>query len=80
MTNKFSLVKRFKRLMIVDEHDNIVYCPPNYLRPVQSRKDYDPLLQDLAEFGEVRIKTLTEFETKFNPRKKKNVDRSIIDK
>lgn len=64
----FSLVKRYKKLMIIDDNDNIVYCPPDFLKPVTSRADYDPLLKDLAEFGEIKGKTLTEFETKFNPR------------
>ena len=64
----FKLIKRQKRLMIVDKNDMIIYCPPDYLRPVTSRADYDPMLKDLVEFGEVKIKTLTEFETKFNPR------------
>lgn len=64
----FKLVKRFKKLMIVDENDQIIYHPPNFLRPVTSRSDFDPLLKDLEEFGEIQGKTLTEFESKFNPR------------
>lgn len=64
----FKLVKRHKRLMIVDSNENIIYCPPDFLRPVTNRSDYDPLLEDLAEFGEIKGRTLTEFETKFNPR------------
>lgn len=64
----FKLIKRHKRLMIVDEKDNIIYCPPDFLRPVTSRADYDPLLDELAKTGELSNSTLTNFETKFNPR------------
>lgn len=70
-TKNFSLVKKHKRLMIVDNDGNIVYCPPDFLRPVVSRKDYDELLNDANQTGRLSGELLTEFETKFNPRKKK---------
>jgi hypothetical protein len=56
--------------MIVDNEDNIVYCPPDYLLPVTSRKDYQELLDDANINGKISIKLMTEFETKFNPRLK----------
>lgn len=64
----FSLVKRHKRLVIVNDVGEVIYCPPNFLRPVTSRSDFDPLLSDLQQYGEIQGKTLTAFETKFNPR------------
>lgn len=70
-TKKFSLVKRNKRLMIVDIDGNLVYYPPDFLKPVISRKDYDEILNDANLNGKVSEKLLMEFETKFNPRKKK---------
>lgn len=54
--------------MIVDSNNEITYCPPDFLRPVTSRADYDPLLNDLRDFGEIKGQTLSDFETKFNPR------------
>ena len=70
-TKTFFLVKKNKRLMIVDSEDNLVYHPPNFLKPVTSRKDYDEILNDANLNGKVSEKLLMEFETKFNPRKKK---------
>jgi len=70
-TKKFSLVKRNKRLIIVDMDGNLVYCPPDFLLPVTNRKDYQEILDDANLNGKLSEALLMKFETKFNPRRKK---------
>jgi hypothetical protein len=64
----YALVKRHKRLMIVDETGGVIYQPPNFLRPVTNRDDFAPLVSALNETGELGGDVLTAFETRFNPR------------
>lgn len=65
----FRLVKRGTRLMIVDAAvGTIAYCPPDFLLPVDSRRDFDPLLNSLNSHGRIDDELLTRFETRFNPR------------
>jgi hypothetical protein len=75
-TKTFLLVKKNKRLMIVDSEDNLVYHPPNFLKPVTSRKDFQEILDDANLNGCLSEKLLTDFETKFNPRAKKVLTKS----
>ena len=66
----FRLVKRGSRLMIVDVAvGTIAYCPPDFLLPVDSRRDFDPLLDSLNSQGRIDDHLLTSFETRFNPRR-----------
>lgn len=50
-TSNFRLIKKNKRLMIVDSEDNLVYYPPDFLRPVTNRNDFMPLLEDANSNG-----------------------------
>lgn len=70
-TSNFRLVKKNKRLMIVDSEDNLVYYPPDFLRPVTNRNDFLPLLEDANSNGFLSGKAIGDFEAKFNPRMKK---------
>lgn len=69
--NSFSLIKKNKKLMIVDESNNLVYCPPSFLKPVTSRNDFQEIVDDANLNGNISGELLTSFETKFNPRIKK---------
>jgi len=65
----YALVKRNKRMMIVDEATGaVVYQPPSFLRPITNREDFAPLLTAMNETGKVGRDALTEFGTRFNPR------------
>lgn len=68
MFHEASIVKQNKRLMIVDKQQRIVYCPPTFLRPVNSRKDFLPLLISYQRNGFIEDSILTDFETRYNPR------------
>ena len=63
------VVKLNKRLVIVDELGNLVYCPPIFLKPVNGRADMQPLSDSYNSNGYIEGSVLTEFETKWNPRK-----------
>ena len=62
------VVKRHKRLVIVNEAGEVVYTPPHFLLPVTSRTDFAPLLEVLNTIGRLGGEALTAFETRFNPR------------
>ena len=64
----YKVVKKNKKLMVVDENGKVLYAPPDFLKPVNSRDDFYPILYDLYEHGKIRGYTLNVFETKFNPR------------
>lgn len=66
----YEVAKRRKRLMIVDADGGVVYCPPNFLRPVTSREDFAEILDGLNRTGKLDGQALTAFETRFNPRRR----------
>lgn len=65
----YEIVKRNKRLIIVDEEGWLVYCPPSFLRPVNSRDDYQPLVDAWNKTGIIGGDVLTEFESKWRSRR-----------
>lgn len=66
--HKYEVVKKNKKLMVVDENGKVMYAPPDFLKPVNSRDDYHMIIRDLYEYGYIQGSTLNYFETKFNPR------------
>lgn len=66
--NNFSVVKKHKRLMVVDKDGNIVYCPPDFLKRTYTRDEFKNLVDHANETGKLSGELLTEFESKFRSR------------
>jgi hypothetical protein len=66
----FECVKHNKRLWIKHvESGELVYTPPDFIRSrIQDRDQMRVLARDLSEIGRYDINTITEFETRHNPR------------
>ena len=69
-TNMFTVKKVNKRLVIVDQHDVVVYTMPYWIQ-VTSRQDLQFLADQFNELGMVDIDSIVVFETK-NYKIKKN--------
>ena len=63
------VVKLNKRLAVVDLNGKLIYGPPIFLRPVTSRSDMKPLVDSYEKNGYIEGSVLTEFESKWNPRR-----------
>ena len=63
----YKVAKRYKKIVVVDENDVIVYHPPNFLKPITSRNDMQIVVDSFNEKG-YNGDAITEFETKFSPR------------
>lgn len=63
------VVKRNKRLMVIDKEDNIAYYPPDFLKRQYLRTDFEGIIKELDENGALGNEC-TKFEYKFNPRRK----------
>jgi hypothetical protein len=61
----FSLLKRNKRLEVVDENQTTIYVMPDFVQVVL-RNDFQKLVDDLNESGYHDIQKIIEFES--NPR------------
>lgn len=66
----YRVVKWHKKIVVMDENDKVVYHPPNFLKPMTSRNDMQIVVDSFNEKG-YNIEAIIEFETKFNPRIKR---------
>lgn len=61
----YSLAKRHKRLVIV-ENDKVVYTPPGFIRhKIRSREQLQFVVDKFNEKGDYDIKAIIEFESQF---------------
>jgi hypothetical protein len=67
-TKDFRLVKKHKRLQIIDKDGNTVYCPPDFLRRTYTRDEFEKMIDDANQNGKLSGELLTEFESKFRSR------------
>lgn len=65
----FSIAKRHKHIVILNESDDIVYSPPNFIR-LNSRYDLQFVIDRFNEIGQYDINAIMEFEAKFHPNRK----------
>lgn len=62
--------------MIVDQEDNIVYSPPDFIRMnIPGREPVIELCNQFNELGRYDIQSIMNFETRFNPKVKKYGER-----
>ena len=64
----FAVVKKNKRLQVIDKDGNVVYCPPDILRRIYTRDDFEKMIDDANQNGKLSGELLTEFESKFRSR------------
>ncbi len=67
MMRQFSLVKRNKKLMVVGDSGEIVYCPPNFLSN-RFQRHHLQCMTDLLNMGEDRLELVMAFEKTHNRR------------
>jgi len=66
----FSIAKRFKRIVVIDDlSGEVVYCPPNFIK-LNSRDDLRGLVHAFNYAGQREIKAIMQFEAQLHPNKK----------
>lgn len=63
----YKVAKRYKKLVIMDDSDRIVYHPPEFLKKIKTRKDMQKVVDVFNEKG-YDVSVIADLETKYNPR------------